>query len=87
MDWLGKLFGFRWLCYDDVDERTTVSGPNGTRFVSQAELDQAYASMRATMATETLEQKARFYTEVAALLGNQSAADQLAARENDKPSR
>ena len=73
MTWLSKLFGF------GCDEpRTTISGPHGTREVSQAELDRAYDQMRRSMANETPEQKARFYLEVAAQLGNESAAKRLA---------
>ena len=43
----------------------------------EASAQQAYEQMRAAMAQETPEQKKRFYLEVAALLGNKSAAERL----------
>jgi hypothetical protein len=44
----------------------------------EARAQQAYAEMREAMARETPEQKQRFYLDVAALLGNESAAKRLA---------
>ncbi len=43
----------------------------------EAEARKAYDEMRAAMAHETPEQRQRFYLEVAALLGNKSAAKVL----------
>ena len=73
MNWLGKLFGFG----THEEPRTTISGPHGTRVVSQAELDRAYDNMQAAIANETPEQSQRFHLEVAAQLGNESAAKAL----------
>lgn len=44
----------------------------------EGEARQAYVKMREAMARETPEQKERFYLEVAAQMGNKSAADRLA---------
>ena len=42
---------------------------------NEATMRQHYEAMRDAMARETPEEKARFYLEVAALLGNRSAAE------------
>jgi hypothetical protein len=44
----------------------------------EAEAQKAYSEMREALARETPEQKQSFYLEVAALLGNESAAKRLA---------
>lgn len=44
----------------------------------EVEAQKAYIEMREAMARETPEQRQRFYLEVAALMGNESAAKRLA---------
>jgi hypothetical protein len=55
----------------------------------EARAQQAYAEMREAMSRETPEQRQRFYLEVAALMGNESAAKRLAEMgpdpEKEKP--
>lgn len=44
----------------------------------EAQAQKAYTELREAMTRETPDQKRRFYLEVAALLGNESAAKRLA---------
>ena len=70
MGWLSSMFGFK-------SERERLNDAYHCALQWREMLREQYAAMRDAMDRETPEQKARFYLEVAALLGNRSAAERL----------